>query len=81
MLIMFGLVGIIFSVVGVVMIINFVRQIAEMRNCYEVDARIVDYEEKRITRIHNGRKHTTVTYAPVYEYVDFGETKRYTSDA
>lgn len=76
----FLIVGIFFSVTGVVMIVKFVRQMAEMRNCYEIDARIVDYEEKRITHIHNGHKHTTITYAPVYEYVDFGETKRYTSD-
>lgn len=77
---MFGIVGILFSIIGIVMIINFVRQIAAMRNCYEVDARIVDYEEKRITHSRNGHRSTTVTYAPVYEYVDFGETKRYTSD-
>lgn len=76
---MFGIVGILFSVIGIVMIINFVRQIAAMRNCYEIDARIVDYEEKRITHRRNGHRSTTVTYAPVYEYIDFGETKRYTS--
>lgn len=80
MLIMFGIVGIMFIVTGVVMIIKFVRQIADMRNCYEVDARIVDYEEKRITHSRNGHRSTSVTYSAVYEYVDFGETKRYTSD-
>lgn len=76
----FFIVGIIFSVIGVVMIVKFVWQMIAMRNCYEIDARIVDYEEKIVTHIHNGHKHTTVIYAPVYEYVDFGETKRYTSD-
>ncbi len=76
---MFIIVGIIFSVVGIVMIINFVRQIAGMRNCYEVDARIVDYREDVTVHRHNGSRTKIRIYTPIYEYVDFGETKRYTS--
>lgn len=75
----FVVLGIIFSVIGLVMIVFSVRQTASMRGGYKLDARIVDYEEKILTRYRNGHKSTSKTYAPVYEYVDAGETKRHTS--
>ncbi|MDE7231097.1 MAG: hypothetical protein K2N56_11510 [Oscillospiraceae bacterium] len=76
---MFIVLGIIFSVIGLVMIGYSVRQAVSMRGGYELDARIVDYEKKTSTHHHNGHRTTFITYAPVYEYVDAGETKRHTS--
>lgn len=73
-------VGILFSVIGIALIVVFVRQVIAMRNGYELDARIVDYEEKRVTRYHNGHSSTYITYAPVYEYTDVGNVRRYTSE-
>lgn len=76
---MFIAVGIIFVVVGLVMTGYSVWQAISMRGGYELDARIVDYEQKKSTHYHNGHRTTFITYAPVYEYVDAGETKRHTS--
>lgn len=75
----FVVLGVIFLVIGLVMIIFSVRQAVAMRGGYKLDARIVDYEERILTHYRNGHKSTSKTYAPVYEYVDAGETKRHTS--
>lgn len=77
---MLKVIGILFLVVGIVQIVIFVRQVVAMRSGYELDARIVDYKEKRVTHYNNGRRSTSITYAPVYEYTDAGNVRRYTSE-
>lgn len=76
---MFIALGIIFGVIGIVMIGFSVLQAVAMAGGYELDARIVDYERKETVRYNNGHRRVYLTYAPVYEYVDAGNTKRYTS--
>lgn len=75
---MFIVLGIIFLVIGIVMIGFSVRQAVAMAGGYELDARIVDYEQKETVRYNNGHRRVYLTYAPVYEYVDAGNTRRHT---
>lgn len=67
--------GLLFAIIGIIVIIVGIRQKSDMKDCREVIARIVDFEVSHYRR-HN-QPHTY--YAPVYEYTDLGETKRYTS--
>lgn len=71
--------GILFAVMGTMILIAALRQRAEMRNCREVSARIVDFE--KIRRRNGGAIATWYTlYKPVYEYAELGDVKRYVSD-
>lgn len=69
--------GILFSIVGVVLLISSVLETIEIRNSSEIGARIVDYEERRVR--HGNKRHETF-YAPVYEYSFLGEVRRHTSN-
>lgn len=69
--------GILFSIVGVVLLISFVLEKIEIRNSSAIVARIVDHEERRV---RYGNKRPQTTYAPVYEYSFLGETRRHTSN-
>ena len=64
--------GLLFAIIGIILLMVGVRQKSDMKDCREVIARIVDFEVRRHTR-HSYASH------PVYEYTDFGEIKRYTS--
>ena len=69
--------GILFSIVGVVLLISSVLEKIEIRNSSAIVARIVDHEERRV---RHGNKRPETFYAPVYEYSFFGEVRRLTSN-
>ena len=72
----FAVFGAIFIIIGIAIVIDYIRHNAEIKNSREVNAVIVDFvEKKRITQ-DDGTFH--MIYAPVYEYYD-GEVKRFTS--
>ncbi|MDE7360492.1 MAG: hypothetical protein K2N38_01000 [Oscillospiraceae bacterium] len=68
--------GILFSIVGGVLLISSVLETIEIRNSSEIGAKIVDHEERRV---RYGNKRPQTTYAPVYEYSFMGEIRRHTS--
>lgn len=69
--------GILFSIVGVVLLISSVFEKIEIRNSSEISARIVDHE---VRRVRHGNKRPETFYAPVYEYSFWGEVRRHTSN-
>lgn len=71
--------GILFSVIGLIILFVSVRQRAGMRDSREIAARIVDFE-KRHHRNRGTLEAWVILYAPVYEYTEFGDIKRYTSN-
>ena len=72
----FAVFGAIFIIIGIALVIDYIRHNAEIKNSREVNAVIVDFVEKK--RITQGDGIFHMIYAPVYEYYD-GEVKRFTS--
>ena len=72
----FAVFGAIFIIIGIALIIDYVRNNAEIKNSREINAVIVDFVEKKRSTQGDGTFH--MIYAPVYEYYD-GEVKRFTS--
>ena len=72
----FAVFGAIFIIIGIALVIDYIRHNAEIKNSREVNAVIVDFVEKK--RITQGDGTFHMIYAPVYEYYD-GEVKRFTS--
>lgn len=71
--------GILFAVIGTAVIIVSIKQRTEMRDCREITARIVDFEERRY-RKKGAIAGWGILYAPVYEYTEFGGVKRFVSN-
>lgn len=86
MMIMFTGIGVLFTLIGVGVIIGGLVQRNSIKNSREVNATIVENIETK--RRRQGDKHdfgsqtvhgTVTYYTPVYEYYDGGEVKRYKS--
>lgn len=72
----FAVFGAIFIIIGIALVIDYIRHNAEIKNSREVNVVIVDFVEKK--RITQGDGTFHMIYAPVYEYYD-GEVKRFSS--
>lgn len=75
--IIFPVFGILFVIIGVVLLVFYKRISQAIRDAREISGKIVDFKEVRYKRQNSGGYHTT--YAPVYEYYYNGEFQRYTS--
>ncbi len=73
----FAVFGAIFIIIGIALIIDYVRHNAEIKNSREVSGKIVDFI-KRTGRSQHGHMHTYIY--PVYEYYDDGEFKKHESN-
>ncbi|MDE7288922.1 MAG: hypothetical protein K2N71_05380 [Oscillospiraceae bacterium] len=76
LMIEFAIFGAIFIIIGIALVIDYIRHNAEIKNSREINATIVDFVEKKRSTQGDGTFH--MIYAPVYEYYD-GEVKRFTS--
>lgn len=78
---LFMLFGVAFLAIGAVGIIISLYMNARIDNSRQVSATVVEVikETERDTDF-NPRSHTSVMYTSVYEYIDGGEVKRYTSN-
>lgn len=78
--------GLVFLAIGAVGIIISLYMNVRMENSRQVSATVVEVieETERDTdfnhRNHRRRSHTSVMYTSVYEYIDGGEVRRYTSN-
>lgn len=83
---LFMLFGVAFLAIGSVCIIISLYMNARIDNSRQVSATVVEVikETERDTdfnhRSHRRRSHTSVMYTSVYEYIDGGEVRRYTSN-
>ncbi|MCM1497190.1 MAG: DUF3592 domain-containing protein [Clostridium sp.] len=75
--IIFPVFGILFVIIGVVLLVFYKRISQAIRDAREISGKIVDFKEVRYKRQNSGGYH--ITYAPVYEYYYNGEFQRYTS--
>lgn len=69
--------GLVFLAIGAVAIIISLYMNARIDNSRQVSATVVDVI-KKVDRDADG--YSTMMYTPVYEYVDGGEVRRYTSN-
>lgn len=83
---LFMILGIVFLAVGMVCIIVSLRMNARMDSSRQVSATVVEvvrdveHNSDINPRNHMRRRKTSVMYTSVYEYMDGGEVRRYTSN-
>lgn len=74
--------GLTFLAIGAVAVIISLSMNARMNNSCQVSATVVEVikEVDRSASVHDDYGYLSVLYTPVYEYIDGGEVRRYTSN-